>query len=316
MLESLIALGKTDVQITPLGTGAWSWGDKLFWQFGKGYAGADVQDAFDATLAGGINFFDTAELYGQGESEKFLGRFVRASKQNLIIATKCFPMPWRWSSATLIGALRASLKRLGMERVDLYQMHQPFPPVAIEDWMSAMADANEAGLIRAIGVSNYNADQTRRASDALAKRNRVLAANQVKYSLLDRRIERNGVMQACRERGITIIAYSPIEMGMLSGKYSPQNPPPGLRAFRYSRERLARMQSLVECLREIAKARGKTLSQVAINWAMCKGTVPIPGAKNARQATENAGALGWRLNDSEIAALDDSSDRANAYEKN
>lgn len=309
MLETKIMLGKTDIQITPLGIGAWSWGDKIYWQYGRGYAEADVHAAFDASVTAGINFFDTAEFYGFGESEKLLAKSARDQRSSLVIATKIFPYPWRLSASRLIPTLRASLKRLGVARVDLYQMHYPTPLVAIEAWMNAMADAVQAGLTRAVGVSNYSAEQTRRACDALARRGVALASNQVKYSLLDRRIERNGVMDVCRAAGVTIIAYSPIEMGLLSGKYTSDNPPPGLRGQRYHRAYLARIQPVIALLREMGTARSKTPAQVALNWTMCKGTVPIPGAKNAHQAQENAGALGWRLTADEIAALDVASDQ-------
>jgi len=307
MDEAKITLGKTDLQIAPMGIGAWSWGDSLIWQFGKGYGEDDVCRAIETSIAGGIDFFDTAEVYGFGRSEKFLARFLRAPRA--LIATKCFPFPWRVSARRLLPALRGSLKRLGLARVDLYQMHWPFPPVAIESWMRAMADARDAGLLRAVGVSNYSAEQTRRAHRELALRNIPLASNQVKYSLLSRAIEFNGVMDACRELGVTIIAYSPIEMGLLAGKYTPENPPPGLRAQRYSRDWLARIQPLIATLREIGNARGKTPAQVALNWTMCKNTVPIPGAKNARQAQENIGALGWRLTADDVALLDEISTR-------
>jgi aryl-alcohol dehydrogenase-like predicted oxidoreductase len=304
-----ISLGATDIRITQLGVGAWSWGDLLFWNFGKGYDTDDVRTAFDTCLSAGINFFDTAEIYGSGASEKLLGQSMRATKSDLVVATKFFPYPWRWRKGSLGNALRASLNRLGLERVDLYQLHQPLPPVALETWMAALADAIALGLTRAVGVSNYNAAQTRRAHAALAQRGVPLASNQVKYSLLDRHIERDGTMQTCRELGVTIIAYSPLEMGLLTGKYTAGNLPPGMRGARYRREYVARIQSLVGFLREIGQAHGdKTPAQVVLNWAMRKGTVPIPGAKNARQAQENAGALGWRLNDDEIAALDAASE--------
>ena len=310
MSEQKISLGKTAVQITPLGIGAWSWGDKLFWGFGSGYGDADCKTAFDASVAAGVNFFDSAELYGFGHSEMLLGQLARGTNDSLVVATKFFPYPWRLRRANFTAALRASLKRMGFGRVDLYQIHQAIPPVAIETWVDALGDAVQAGLTRAAGVSNYNADQTRRAFDVLGKRGIPLASNQVKYSLLDRHIERDGTMQACRELGVTIIAYSPIEMGLLTGKYTAQNPPRGARSFRYNRNYLDKIQPVIARLREIGAAhRGKTPAQVALNWAMCKGTVPIPGAKNARQAEENVGALGWRLSDDEVATLDAASER-------
>ncbi len=311
MDETKIPLGKTDIQITPLGIGAWSWGDKFFWDFGNGYGDADCKSAFDVSIAAGINFFDSAEVYGRGHSERDLGQFVRQSRDPIIVATKFFPYPWRLRRANLIAALRASLKRMGLERVDLYQIHQPLPPVPIETWGDALGEAAQAGLTRAVGVSNYNAEQTRRVYDVLAKRGIPLASNQVKYSLLDRHIERDGTMQTCRELGVTVIAYSPIEMGLLTGKYTAQNPPRGVRGFRYSRRYLDRIQPVIARLREISAAHGgKTPAQVALNWTLCKGVVPIPGAKNARQAEENIGALGWRLTESEVAAIDAASERA------
>ncbi len=309
MSEQKISLGKTDVQITPIGIGAWSWGDKLFWGFGNGYSDADCKTAFDASVTSGINFFDSAEVYGFGHSETLLGQLARARNDSLVVATKFFPYPWRLRRANFSIALRKSLRRMGLERVDLYQIHQAIPPVAIETWVDALGDAVQAGLTRAAGVSNYNAEQTRRAFDVLSKRGIPLASNQVKYSLLDRHIERDGTMQTCRELGVTVIAYSPIEMGLLTGKYTAQNPPRGARGFRYNRNYLDKIQPVIARLSEIGAAHGgKTPAQVALNWTMCKGTVPIPGAKNARQAEENIGALGWRLTDDEVTALDAASE--------
>jgi len=238
-----------------------------------------------------------------------LGQFAKQSKTPIVIATKFLPYPWRLTRSRFLPALRASLKRLGVERVDLYQIHIPLPPIAIETWVDALGESVQLGLTRAAGVSNYNADQTRRANDVLAKRGVPLASNQLKYSLLDRHIERDGTMQACNECGATILAYSPIEMGLLSGKYTPEHPPSGSRSRRYPREYLAAIQPVIGLLREIGQAHdNKTPSQVALNWTICKGTVPIPGAKNAKQAQENIGALGWRLNSDEIAAIDTASE--------
>ncbi len=302
-----VSLGATDIAISPLGIGTWAWGDAVMWGYGKAgnYNDADIRAAFDETVAAGVNFFDTAEVYGLGRSERFLGRFVRESGQAVVTASKFFPFPWRLTRRALRRALRHSLARLGMARVDLYQMHFPFPPVPVETWMGAMADAVEAGLIRAVGVSNYSMAQMGRAHNALAKRCVPLASNQVFYSLLHRDPEFDGVLQTCRDLNVTLIAYSPLEKGILAGKYTPDNPPPGMRKGIYNREYLANVQPLLALMREIGAAHGdKTPAQVALNWLICKGAVPIPGAKNARQAVSNAGALGWRLNADEVAALD------------
>ncbi len=312
-----VQLGKTGIRVPPLGAGTWQWGDSTFWGYGKGYAEDQIRAAFEASLAAGIDFFDTAEMYGQGKSERFLGRFIsgdgaaiaagnrREDGSRPVIATKFMPWPWRLGKGALLAALRASLGRLGLAQVDLYQIHWPVPPVPLETWAEALADAVAAGLTRAVGVSNCNADQMRRVHAVLARRGALLASNQVEYSLLHRAPERNGLYQACRELGVTLIAYSPLAKGMLTGKYTPANPPPGFRGRRYRPDALAGIQPLIGLLREIGQAHGdRTPSQVALNWVICKGALPIPGAKNARQAQDNAGALSWRLSEDEVAALD------------
>lgn len=295
-----------------LGLGTWQWGDRFFWGYSRGYAETELKEAFDATVAAGITLFDTAEVYGQGQSEKFLARFIREARfqdgQKPYLATKFLPLPWRLTKGQFRRALQNSLRRLELEAVDLYQIHWPFPPVSIETWMEAMADAAEAGLVRAVGVSNYNLEQTRRAFAALQKRGLPLVSNQVPYSLLNRRNEHNGLLALCHALDVRFIAYSPLEQGLLTGKYTPQNPPPGIRSQRY-RNLLARIQPLLTALRQIGEAHGgKTPAQVALNWCLCKGTLPIPGAKNAKQAAQNAGALGWRLTWEEVARLDGVSD--------
>jgi aryl-alcohol dehydrogenase-like predicted oxidoreductase len=308
--EARVALGPTDIRISPMGVGAWAWGDRTIWGYGAGYGEADVHAAFDASLAAGVNFYDTAEAYGWGRSERLLGRFVQASGQPAVLASKFFPYPWRLSRAALLHALRHSLRRLGVARMDLYQLHRPFPPVPVEGWMDAMADAVEAGLLRAVGVSNLNVSQMQRAHARLQARGIPLASNQVRYSLLDRTPERSGLLETCRELNVTLIAYSPLAQGLLTGKYTPDHRPTGVRGMGMGAQALARIQPLVLGLQAIGDRHGgKSAAQVALNWVLCKGSLPIPGAKNARQAQENIGAMGWRLTPGEVAELDDMSDR-------
>ncbi len=303
-----VELGRTGLYVSPVGTGCWAWGDRLLWNYGQDYGEGEVEGAFRASLTAGINFFDTAELYGRGQSERLLGRFAReVPRQTVTITTKFLPLPWRFRRGDLVRALRSSLERLQLAQVDLYQIHWPLPPVTA--WVSALAEAAEAGLTRTVGVSNYNASQTRQAAAVLAARGLPLASNQVEYSLLERRIEQNGVLDACRERGVSIIAYSPLAKGLLTGKYTPDNPPPGPRSRMYNRAYLERIAPVLATLAEIAAARGKTQAQVALNWLVCQGAIPIPGAKNARQAADNAGALGWRLDSGEVDALSKASAR-------
>lgn len=302
-----VPLGGTGIEISPLGIGTWAWGDRWMWGYRKTYSDADIREAFEATLAFGINFFDTAEVYGLGRSERFLGEFLREAERP-VVATKFFPFPFRLRKQALRRALKRSLRRLGLAQVDLYQMHFPFPPVAIEAWMDAMADAVEAGLVRAVGISNYDVAQMERAHAALAERGVELASNQVFYSLLHRDPEFSGLLQACREMNVTLIAYSPLEKGLLTGKYTPENPPPGTRQRIYNRDYLEKIQPVLRLMREVGAAHGgKSEAQVALNWLICKGAVPIPGAKNARHVVSNAGALGWRLTEDDVAALDEAS---------
>ncbi len=171
-----------------------------------------------------------------------------------------------------------------------------------------MADAVEEGLTEAVGVSNYNVDQMRRAAEALDRRGQRLASNQVEYSLIQRNPEFDGVQAACAEMGVRLIAYSPGQ-GPADRQVHSRQSTHGMRG-RALAGKLAAVQPLVGLLKDIGQAHGgKTPGQVALNWTICKGALPIPGARNARQAQENAGAVGWRLAEDEIAALDEASAR-------
>lgn len=290
------------------GLGAWQWGDRLIWQYGQKYSDEECRAAFQVSLEQGIRFVDTAEVYGNGRSEQLLGKFLKETEQPVLIATKFFPYPWRLTKKSLLRALEHSLERIGVETVDLYQVHMPIPPVPIENRMEAMAEAVKTGLTRTVGVSNFDQNQMLRAYSALARKDVPLASNQVSYSLLNRAIEKEGLLARCKELGVRVIAYSPIEKGMLTGKYSAENPPPGVRGQRYG-SLLPKIGPLLKLMTEIGQEHGgKSKAQVALNWCICKGALPIPGAKNARQAEENAGALGWKLTEEEVAKLDEISD--------
>jgi aryl-alcohol dehydrogenase-like predicted oxidoreductase len=294
--------------ISPLGIGTWAWGDKLMWGYGQGYSTPELEAAFTAAVDAGVRLFDTAELYGRGRSEELLGRFISKSGAQVQVASKFFPYPWRLTKGQFTTALRSSLKRLGLERLELYQLHWPFPPRTLEFWAEALAEAQARGLIGAIGISNCDLKQMERVVKALEPHGLTLASNQVEYSLIVRKPETSGLLKACQERGIILIAYSPLGQGMLTGKYGPDKPLPGMRGRRHNRK-LPKLVPLVQALREVAESRGKTPAQIALNWAMGKGALVIPGAKNARQAEQNAGALGWRLSEEEMARLEALSSR-------
>ncbi|MBN2257795.1 MAG: aldo/keto reductase [Anaerolineaceae bacterium] len=293
-----------DLHQVQLGIGTWSWGDRLIWQYGKEYNDDDVHAVFTECLNIGISFFDTAEVYGSGESERLIGRFLKGSKQAVFIATKFMPYPWRLTRASFRKAFYNSLKRLGLPKVTLYQLHWPNPPVPFTIWLEELARLKEEGLIEAIGVSNFNLSQTESAFRSLEKYGLSLASNQVEYHLLNRSIERSGLMDYCHEKSIRIIAYSPLAQGLLTGKYTSENPPGGIRSARY-RNQLHTITPLISLLRKLGDQHGgKTPASIALNWAICKGTLPIPGVKIISQLNQNASALGWKLSDEEVALLD------------
>jgi aryl-alcohol dehydrogenase-like predicted oxidoreductase len=291
-----------------MGLGAWAWGDRTLWNFGLGYAETEIEQAFQTSLAAGIRLVDTAEVYGSGRSERFLGQFLKKTTTPVVVATKFMPFPWLLNQGSLMRSLDHSLERLGLDRVDLYQIHWPFPPMPVEFWAEAMAKAVKAGKVRAVGVSNFSLSQMQRAYSVLMKHDIHLASNQVEYHLLNRTVEKNGLLSRCKEMGVRLIAYSPLAKGLLTGKYSPESPPPGVRS-RQPKRKMKALPHLIDIMKEVGQGHdGKTPAQVALNWLICKGALPIPGAKNSLQAGQNAGALGWRLTSEEVQALDDASD--------
>lgn len=290
-----IELGRTGLRVSALGVGTNTWGSR---------AGPDPDKraTLDALLDSGITLMDTAELYGA--SEQTIGRCIRESGRRPVVMTKFAPFPWRLGKGAMISALRRSLSRLGLSVLDVYLLHFPFSVVSLETWADALADAVEAGLTRAVGISNCNAAQTRRVHAALAARGIPLACNEVAFSLLQRGPERSGLLDVCKELGVTLIAHQPLASGVLGGKYDSEHRPGGIRGLMYSRRYLIQVQPLLQALKRIADARGTTVSQVSLNWILCQGALPIPGAKSPEQARLNAGAMGWRLTPAEVAELD------------
>ncbi|NEQ98423.1 MAG: aldo/keto reductase [Cyanothece sp. SIO2G6] len=307
--QQTVQLGSDGPVVPALGIGTWAWGDSLFWSYGKDYNDEQLQQAFHASIEAGVTLFDTAEIYGLGQSERLIGRFLKQTTQPVAIATKYFPLPWRFSADAVRRALDDSLYRLQVASIALYQVHWPFDFFLGQDALiNALADEVERGRIQAVGVSNYSAEQMQSAHELLAKRGIPLAVNQMQYSLLERKIEQNGVMATAKDLGITILAYSPLAQGLLTGKYSPgaAAKPQGARSIdpRFSAKGLEKLAPLLDTLAAIAQTYDRTPAQVALNWLMAQGNViPIPGAKNADQARQNGGALGWTLEPKDVEAL-------------
>ena len=311
-MSDRIRLGRSDLMVPRLGVGAMTWGNpsgRSRWgpaelAYGGTPGPEEEERAFQASLSGGVDLFDTAAMYSGGASERRLGEL--AEGRSVVIATK-FPPGWLSKADALPEALDKSLARLRRSAIDLYQHHFPSRRVPIPSLIGLMADAVEAGKVRAIGVSNYSAEQLRTAHAALAERGIPLASNQVEYSLLHRAPEADGVLDACRELGITLIAYQPLAQGVLTGKYRPGDRPKGIRRFgRYYRgDGLENAQPVVALVREIGERHSRTPAQVALRWLIQQESVlPIPGAKNERQAASNAEALSFTLAQAEVEALD------------
>ena len=315
-------LGKSDIIVPRIGIGAWSWGDRSGYWGWKPDQEEQNKNALKRAIELDIAFVDTAEVYGFGLSETLTGKFIDSlgAGSSVTIATKFAPLPWRLVRDTVPVALRDSLERLQMGRVDLYMIHWPgffFNAWSNNEYIEGLANCYAQGMCRSVGVSNFNAERIRSSSAQLVDRGIPLASNQIQYSLLYRKPETNGVLQACRENGVTPVAYSPLCQGLLTGKYRATGSSEivGQRAARnaFSQEQLAALEPLLGLMTDIGSAHGgKTPTQVALNWTVCKGALPIPGVKTPAQVEEAAGALGWRLTEDEQAALEKAVDKLEA----
>ena len=311
-MTTLRRLGKTEIEVSPIGLGVMEFaggGGLLGMAFP--HISQEVKDAtVEAALEGGINWFDTAELYGLGVSEASLARALKAAgKQDgeVVVATKWWPL--LRTAGNIPRTIHDRLRFLDGYSIGLFMVHQPISLSTPEAEMEAMADLVEAGKIRSVGVSNYSPQRMRRAHRQLERRGLPLAVNQVEFSLLDRSIERNGVLEMAKELGVTIIAYTPLASGLLSGKYH-RNPELLKGKFIYWRAKMQRglqkSRSLVQALEEIGTKHNATPAQVALNWVIhFHGdiVVTIPGATSPRQAQENAAAMKFKLAEDELARL-------------
>jgi len=315
-MPTMRRLGRSDVEVTPIGLGCWQFseGHGISGKFWGALSSEETDTIVAAALDHGINWFDTAEVYGNGRSEAALARALKAAgllPGDVVIATKWFPV--LRTAASIKATIDNRLKQLGGFPIDLHQVHHWASIATVKAQMNAMADLVEAQKILTVGVSNFSARRMRKAHAALAARGLPLVSNQMRYSLLDRRIERDGVMAAAKELGITIIAYSPLAQGVLSGKYHDDpasiraRPGPRKRMSSFRARGLARSRPLIEELRRIAAAYGATPSQVALNWLVHfhgDTVVAIPGATQPRHAVENAEATGFHLSPKELERLD------------
>lgn len=307
------SLGRTGIEITPVGLGVMQFagGSGIFRLMFPPISQEAMNDIVQAALDGGINWFDTAEAYGGGRSEQGLANALKAADQtdnDVIVATKW--RPFLRTAGNIPNTIADRQCHLSGYTIDLYQIHQPYSFSSTEAEMQAMADLVETGKIRSVGVSNFNAEQMRRAHASLTKRGLPLASNQVEYNLLNRQIESNGILEAAKELGITIIAWSPLASGLLTGKFH-QDPdklrqtPIGRRFM--LRRNIDRSRQLISALEDITADREATPAQVALNWlihAQGETIVAIPGASKVYHAEQSAGAMKFRLDEEEMERID------------
>lgn len=308
------------LSVSPIGLGTWAWGNKFLWGYDESMD-EELQSTFNLAVNTGINLFDTADSYGtgrlNGQSELLLGKFIHEfpgsdrMRRNINIATKFAAYPWRLTSRQLVLACKASLKRLRCDQLAIGQLHWStanYAPLQERALWDGLVSMYEEGLVKAVGVSNYGPKQLLRVYRYLEKRGVPLNSAQVQFSLLSKGTQQMEVKAICDDLGIKMIAYSPLGLGMLTGKYSVRKLPKGPRGLLF-RQILPGLEPLLQTLNVIAQKRGKSVSQVAINWCICKGTIPIPGVKNLGQAEENLGALGWRLSKGEVFELESSASK-------
>ena len=294
--------------MSAVGLGCWQFGS-MEWGYGKEYLEKDAIDIVHRALELGVTLIDTAEIYGFGKSERAVGRALEGRRQEAFIATKVFPV---LPIAPIVEQRgRASAKRLGVDTIDLYQIHQPNPLVPISNQMVGMRRLQEAGVVRHVGVSNFSLGKWKAAEAAHGS---PVISNQVQYSLAVRGPDRSGLTQYAADNDRIIIAYSPLAQGFLAAKYDATNAPGGVRAANslFLPENLERGHELITALREVAKAHDATPAQIALAWVINrKNVVAIPGASSVAQLEKNAAAAEIELTEEEGTRLTTASDNFN-----
>lgn len=297
---------KNEMNLPPIALGTWSWGvgavggDEVF---GNYLRESDLQPVFDAAMENGLNLWDSAVVYGMGASEQILGSFARKHARNrVILSTKFTPQIAGNSDDPVRDMCETSLERLGVDCIDLYWIHNP---ADVEKWTPFLAPLVKSGKVKAVGVSNHNLAQIKRAAEILETAGVRLSAVQNHFSLLYRSSEEAGILDCCKENGIAFFAYMVLEQGALSGKYDTQHPLPAgsQRADTYN-PILPQLETLLAAMRRIGAVHGVVAPQIAVAWAIAKGTTPIIGVTKPSQVTDAAKAAQIKLTAAEMAELE------------
>lgn len=286
--------------------GTWSWGvgtvggDQVF---GNHLGEADLKAVFDTAMKEGLNLWDTATVYGMGASEDILGAFAKTyPRKDVILSTKFTPQIAGNGADPVADMCDASLERLGTDYIDIYWIHNP---ADVERWTPGLVSLVKSGKVKQVGVSNHNLAQIKRAEEILSKEGVHVSAIQNHYSLLYRSSEDAGILDYCKENGIDFYAYMVLEQGALSGKYNTKNPlPEGSQRGDTYNPILPQLEKLTDAMRSVGGKHGAAVAQVAIAWAIAKGTRPIIGVTKPSQVEDAAKAAQIVLSTEEMEQLE------------
>ena len=298
---------------TKIALGTWAWGAGAFGGdavYGVSTNEENLKPVFEAAMNVGLNLWDTATVYGMGESERILGSFVQTVKrENILVSTKFTPQLAEMYDNSVEKMANASMERMGIDYIDMYWIHNPMD---VNRWTPGLIPLLKSGKVKKVGVSNHNIEEIRRANEILGEEGFKVSAVQNHYSLLYRSSEKGGVLDYCKENGIQFWSYMVLEQGALSGKYDTAHPfPEGSdRANAYG-DSLAEIEELNKALEKIAEEHGVKVAQLPIAWAIAKGTLPIVGATKTHHVEDAAEAVDIELSADEIKTMEDLADKAN-----
>lgn len=303
----------TNKKMPKIAMGAWSWGagvaggDQVF---GNHLEEKDLKPIFAAAMEQGLNLWDTATVYGMGASEDILGSFIRQSnKDEVIVSTKFTPQIAGMYEDSMEKMADASCERLGIEVIDLYWIHNP---ADVERWTPELISLLKSGKVKEVGVSNHNLAEIKRVNEILGEQGFKISAVQNHFSLLNRSSESSGILEYCRENGITFFAYMVLEQGALSGKYDTKHPfPEGSDRAKTYNPVLAQLEELTAAMAEIGQKHDLSVAQVGTAWAVSKGVLPIIGVTKVRHVEDAAKAAGVTMSEAEISHLEALADKAN-----
>jgi aryl-alcohol dehydrogenase-like predicted oxidoreductase len=296
--------------MSKIALGTWAWGAGAFGGdsvFGSNTNVENLKPVFDAAMQAGLNLWDTATVYGMGESEKILASLAKDYKREEVeISTKFTPQLAEVYENSVEKMALASMERMGLDYIDIYWIHNPMD---VERWTPGLIPLLKSGKVKRVGVSNHNIAEIKRANEILGEAGFKVSAVQNHFSLLYRSSEKGGVLDYCKENGIEFWAYMVLEQGALSGKYEKENPLPAEsdRGKKYNPV-LDQLEALTNEMKKIGEKYGISCSQVGVAWALTKGTMPIIGATKELHVIEAAEAAKITLTKEEVARLEQLAD--------